>query len=210
MPSADITAISGDFFSTLHASSGVDARSDLRRIQLATRAALDPQTHRERSQALCEHLWQWFLTRPPASFGFCAPFRGECDLWPLALQLVAAGWQGCMPVAETAAAPMVFRAWSPHAAMTQDRHGIAVPDTATVAAPAILLLPVVAVDARGYRLGYGGGYFDRTLAALKAQGETPLCIGIGFELCRVADIQPQAHDQPLHWLATENGLQTFT
>ena len=210
MPSADITANSSDFCSTLHASTGVDARSDLRRNRLVARAALDPLAHAERSQALCRHLWQWFAERQPASFGFCAPFRGECDLWPLAQQLVAAGWQGCMPVAETVAAPMVFRAWLPQAAMTRDRHGIAVPDTETVAAPEFLLLPVVAVDTRGYRLGYGGGYFDRTLAALQMKGKTPVCIGIGFELCRVADIQPQPHDQPLQWLATENGLQAIT
>lgn len=210
MPSADNTANSGDFCSTLHASTGVDARSALRRDLLAARAALDPKTHAERSHTLCQHLMQWFAAELPASFGFCAPFRGECDIWPLAQQLVAGGWQGCMPVVETTAAPMAFRAWSAHAKMTQDRHGIAIPDTATVAAPEFLLLPVVAVDARGYRLGYGGGYFDRTLAALRAQGETPVCIGIGFELARVADTHPQAHDQPLQWLATENGLQAFT
>lgn len=93
--------------------------------------------------------------------------------------------------------------------MTKDRHGIAIPDTAQVAAPDILLLPVVAVDPRGYRLGYGGGYFDRTLAMLQAQGKFPVCVGIGFELARATDILVQAHDQPLQWLATENGLQAF-
>ena len=69
--------------------------------------------------------------------------------------------------------------------------------------PNIILLPLVAFDRQGFRLGYGGGYFDRTLAALVPR---PLAIGVGFELARVADIRPQAHDLPLDAVVTEAGI----
>ena len=69
----------------------------------------------------------------------------------------------------------------------------------------VVLLPLVAFDARGYRLGYGGGYFDRTLAALDPH---PLTIGVGFELGRVETIHPEPHDIALACIATERGLFT--
>jgi 5,10-methenyltetrahydrofolate synthetase len=67
----------------------------------------------------------------------------------------------------------------------------------------MILLPLNGFDPAGYRLGYGGGYFDRTLAALSPR---PLTIGIGFELNRIASIRPQAHDLALDWIVTENGV----
>jgi 5,10-methenyltetrahydrofolate synthetase len=123
-----------------------------------------------------------------------------------------------MPVVVIPAAPMIFRAWTPATPMTTDRHGIPVPvdipaDPTTGdaviepnIAPDILLLPLVAFDAAGYRLGYGGGYFDRTLAARVPR---PRAIGVGFELARVPDIRPQAHDLPLDAIVTEAGVTRF-
>ena len=94
--------------------------------------------------------------------------------------------------------------------MVSDRHGIAIPDTAPGTAPEVLLLPVVAVDPSGFRLGYGGGYFDRTLDALAHGGMLPLCIGVGFALAQVDDIYAQPHDRRVDGLATETGLTAFT
>lgn len=181
-------------------------RSDLRRACLAARSALPPAQRAAYTAGLAAHLAGWFADRAPTTFGFCLPHRDEPDLAPLAAALVARGWRAAVPVVVESAAPMVFRAWTSDAPLGADRHGIAIPLTTEVATPDVLLMPVVAVDAAGYRLGYGGGYFDRTLAALDPR---PLCIGVGFECARVADIRPQTHDARLDWIATEAGLSRF-
>jgi 5,10-methenyltetrahydrofolate synthetase len=88
--------------------------------------------------------------------------------------------------------------------MTVDPYGIPIPATPPAPPPDVLLIPLVAFDAAGYRLGYGGGYFDRTLAALDPR---PLSVGVGFELARVADLQPAPHDIPLDRIVTEAGVR---
>jgi 5-formyltetrahydrofolate cyclo-ligase len=112
-----------------------------------------------------------------------------------------------MPIVETVNAPMRFRTWTPTSAMGVDRHGIPIPADGEDIQPQILLLPLVAFDAQGFRLGYGGGYFDRTLATLVPR---PWAIGVGFELGRVPDIRPQAHDMPLDVTVTEAGIVSHT
>jgi hypothetical protein len=87
--------------------------------------------------------------------------------------------------------------------MGADRYGIPIPADGAALMPDIVLLPLLAFDAQGFRLGYGGGYFDRTLAAMVPR---PQAIGVGFELGRVADIRPQAHDARLDAIVTEAGV----
>ena len=95
---------------------------------------------------------------------------------------------------------MHFRPWVPGAAMVLDRHGIPHPAAAAEVVPEVVLVPLNAFDAAGYRLGYGGGYFDRTLAQLDT-----VAIGVGFELGRVPSTWPQSHDRPMQWIVTEAG-----
>lgn len=102
---------------------------------------------------------------------------------------------------------MDFREWRPDSNMATDRHGIHFPTSGAMLIPDMLLIPVNAFDGSGYRLGYGSGYFDRTLASLVP---APLSIGVGFELARVASIDPQAHDIPLDAVVTESGLERFS
>ncbi len=112
------------------------------------------------------------------------------------------GWQACMPVVVAENMPMAFHAWTPQTAMISDRYGIPIPAEPRELLPDVLLVPLVAFDAAGYRLGYGGGYFDRTLAQLSP---APLTIGVGYELGRVDSILPEAHDIPLDRIVTEAG-----
>jgi len=183
-----------------HAADCAAFRAALRREKLAARLALPAVEHAAGSAGIATHLAGLLAPRPPGTLAFCAPVRGEFDARPLAAELLARGWRAAMPVVVATAAPMIFRAWTPDCAMTEDRHGIPIPAAGPLLTPDVVLLPLVAFDPAGYRLGYGGGYFDRTLAALVPR---PLAIGVGFELARAADIRPQAHDVRLDAIVTE-------
>lgn len=182
-------------------------RAALRRDKLAARMALDEKTHASLSARIETHLAQWLATLPAQTLGFCAPVRGEFDARPLASLLIERGWQTVMPIAEAAGTPMNFRRWTPSSAMEIDRHGIPVPSTGQAMVPDVVLIPLVAFDTHGFRLGYGGGYFDRTLAALVPR---PLAIGVGYELARTTSVRPHAQDIPLDRIVTEAGIVHYS
>jgi 5,10-methenyltetrahydrofolate synthetase len=182
-------------------------RAELRREKLAARMALAAATHAALSARLEQHLAALLLPLAPQTLAFCAPVRGEFDARPLASRLIGRGWRAALPVVTAVDAPMHFHAWTPSSAMGADRYGIPVPLDGAELMPDIVLLPLVAFDAQGFRLGYGGGYFDRTLAAMVPR---PLAIGVGFELARVPDIRPQAHDIGLDAVVTECGVLRFS
>jgi len=190
-----------------HIADSLIPRAALRREKLAARMALDEASHAALSARIESHLAALLAPLPPQTLAFCAPVRGEFDARPLASLLLERGWQAAMPVVIESDAPMRFRRWTPACTMGVDRHGIPIPQDGPDVVPDIVLLPLLAFDAQGFRLGYGGGYFDRTLAALVPR---PLAIGIGFELGRVADIRPQTHDIPLAAVVTEAGILRFT
>ena len=110
--------------------------------------------------------------------------------------------QAALPVVEDADAPMRFRQWTPDAPLACDRHGIPFPAEGAIVQPDALLVPLNVFDDAGFRLGYGGGYFDRTLAALRP---APTGIGVAFELARADTVWPQPHDLPMDWIVTEAG-----
>ncbi|MBT0963133.1 5-formyltetrahydrofolate cyclo-ligase [Denitromonas iodatirespirans] len=136
---------------------------------------------------------------------FCWPYRSEPDLRPVVVDWLdaAPGRQAALPVMVAPARPLKFREWTPASAMVPDMHGIFIPADGAELTPELLLIPLNAFDAAGYRLGYGGGYFDRTLAALSP---APRTVGVGFELGRVDTTHPQLHDHPMHWIVTEAGI----
>lgn len=179
-------------------------RADLRRARLVMRQSLPAEAHAQASARICAALLGLLQSHPAGRVAFCWPVRGEVDCRPLVGQLLALGWQACMPTVVSRAAPMVFRPWTPASEMAADPHGIPVPAAPECAPPDVILLPLVAFDAANYRLGYGGGYFDRTLAILSPR---PLTIGVGFEHGRVATIYPAAHDIPLDRIVTEAVVQ---
>ena len=110
----------------------------------------------------------------------------------------------CWVAVEVKAAPLVFRRWTRKTRMVRGDWNIPVPPPEVEAVtPEIALAPVVGWTAEGFRLGYGGGYFDRTLAALLPR---PFTIGIGFQSARLATIYPQPHDIALDAVVTEAGI----
>lgn len=186
------------------AANPADRRAALRREKIAARLAMSADARRAANVAIRHHLAELLLPMRAGNVAFCLPIRAEADCRPLVERLLAAGWRAAMPVVRTLDAPMEFRAWWPGAPMTTDPFGIPIPATALAPPPEVILLPLVAFDAAGYRLGYGGGYFDRTLAAMQPR---PLSIGVGFELAAVEDIGPERHDIPLDRIVTERGIR---
>jgi 5,10-methenyltetrahydrofolate synthetase len=135
--------------------------------------------------------------------GLCWPFKAEFDARHFAARLRRSGVQTALPVVRAAGQGLEFRVWSPGAHMERGVYGIPFPRDSATVLPDLLLVPPVGMDAQGFRLGYGGGYFDRTLAA---QHPRPLCVAVGFGISRIPSIQPQAHDIGMDALVTERGL----
>ena len=181
-------------------------RRALRRDLVERRQALAADDCRRLSQAVCAHLAADFARLAGRRVGFCWPVRNEPDLRPLILSWLAMGQPGfaaLLPVVVEPGAALAFRAWTPDSPLDTDRYGIPTPREGDFVVPQALLIPVNAFDAAGYRIGYGGGYFDRTLAALDPP---PLAIGVGFELARVTSVRPEAHDVRLDAVVTEAGV----
>jgi 5-formyltetrahydrofolate cyclo-ligase len=132
--------------------------------------------------------------------GLYWPFKGEYDSRPLMRMLHAQGARLALPVVVEKAAPLVFREWWPGARMELGVWSIPVPAEGEEVVPQALLVSLVGFDEQGFRLGYGGGYYDRTLAAMP---DRPRAIGVGFELTRLATIHPQPHDIPMDVIVTE-------
>jgi 5-formyltetrahydrofolate cyclo-ligase len=133
------------------------------------------------------------------------PIRTEIDVTPLMQALHAAGHQLCVPVIEGRGLPLKFREWSPGAAMVEGAFGALVPAEGDWLEPQLLIAPLLAFDAAGWRLGYGGGFYDRTLERLRAQRRT-LAIGFAYSVQQVDDVPRDPTDQPLDAIVTELGL----
>ena len=133
------------------------------------------------------------------------PIKGEPDLRPWLSALDEQGVQVALPVVETRGAPLVFRRWHPGTAMERGIWNIPVPPaSAEQLRPDIALAPLVGWDTQGFRLGYGGGYFDRTLAALSPR---PTVVGIGLRSARLPTIFPQPYDIGMDLIISEAGLE---
>jgi 5,10-methenyltetrahydrofolate synthetase len=182
-------------------------RDNLRKQLISLREAMPPEVRSMASSALAGHLAALLFRLAPRCLGFCWPHRGEFDARPLATHLIDTGGQAALPVVLGAGQAMVFREWTPESPMLEDRYGIPIPAGGAHVVPDVILMPVNGFDAAGYRLGYGGGYFDRTLANLAPR---PVAVGVGFELARVASIRPQPYDERLDYLATEAGAFSVT
>jgi 5-formyltetrahydrofolate cyclo-ligase len=173
-------------------------RKAMRRQLIAARLAVSPEERARAAEVISKRLAE--LVEPGQTFSFYWPMKGELDFRPLARRLLAQGTSVALPVVVAKLQPMVFRPWSPKAPMRRGIWNIPEPTSDETVVPDVTLAPVVGFSDDGYRLGYGGGYFDRTLAALARR---PLTIGVGLEIQRIETIHPEAHDIKLDAIITE-------
>jgi 5,10-methenyltetrahydrofolate synthetase len=136
--------------------------------------------------------------------GLCWPFQAEFDARPVAEYFRAAGARLALPAVVAKAQPLEFREWWPGATLTPGVYGLLVPEGTATLTPDALLVPPVGIGAAGDRLGYGGGFFDRTLAALAPR---PLTFAHAFELSRLPTTFPQPHDILMDFVVTEAGVE---
>jgi 5-formyltetrahydrofolate cyclo-ligase len=155
-----------------------------------------------------ERLADHFLARVPLAAGAPVsgywPMRDEIDPRPLMARLHERGHVCALPVVVAKGEPLGFRAWSPGMTLQRKAFGLSEPppEAATVI-PELLLVPLLAFEPGGYRLGYGGGYYDRTLAALRASERRVLAVGLAYGGQEVAELPRTANDEPLDWVVSE-------
>lgn len=174
-------------------------KAALRRALLENRHALAAEVRRQADAAISARVQAWWNANPVPSLGVYWPIRGEPDLRALYETLAAHGVELALPIVTARDAPLTFIRWRPGDAMAKDAYGVMVPqDTAAVMRPDALLIPCVGFNAGNIRLGYGGGFYDRTLAAMPR----PVAVGIAYQCC-CAEFSADAHDVALDEVLTE-------
>lgn len=171
--------------------------------RIAARTALPVDVRREHTTRIIAFLEELIEPAPGLIVSAYWPMRGEPDLRPLIERLTARGARCALPVVAERAGPLEFRAWAPGERLERGVWNIPVPAAGAALVPNVVLAPVVAFDRECYRLGYGGGYFDRTLAALT---HPPRVLGVGYALAAIPTIYPQPHDVPMEAVVTEEGV----
>ena len=168
---------------------------------LALRAALNPAA----GAVLAEHVLRDVSFPPASKIAGVWPLPGEIDLRPLWYALHERGHGVLLPHTPPRGEQLVFRLWHPACRMVRERFGTERPD-GEPGTPDIIFVPLLAFDRRGHRVGYGGGYYDHTLAA---HPNTP-AIGFGFAAQEVAEIPAAEHDRLLSAIFTEAGSVPLT
>jgi 5-formyltetrahydrofolate cyclo-ligase len=170
---------------------------------LDRRRAMTPEEHRGASEIIMRTL----LARlPPDSHGLIGcywPFRREFNCVPYMREVLRRGGRVALPVVIARGRPLEFRCWTEDAEMEPGVWNIPHPANGPPVEPSALVIPLVGFDDAGYRLGYGAGYYDATLAVLE---ERPVAVGVGFGFSRLPTICPQPHDRHMDVIITENGI----
>ncbi len=176
-------------------------KADLRRRALAARQSAH-EAATDAGEQLVEH-FPFELLGPDAIVSAYWPLPGEIDPRPLMAALAARGARLALPVIVAPGSPLIFREWQDGEKLEPRAFGLMEPpESAPELVPDILLVPLLAIDPDGNRLGFGKGYYDRTLAGLRAAG-APLAVGLAYEAQMVAAVPVDEFDQPLDWLVTE-------
>jgi 5-formyltetrahydrofolate cyclo-ligase len=167
---------------------------------LALRTGAPSAERRQWGRAIEARLRELLKEQTGIVLGVYWPFQAEFDPRPVVDWLIARGSSVALPAVVDNKGPLEYRAWRPGEPLVDGVWNIPVPEKGDLVIPHAVLAPVVGFDRQCYRLGYGGGYFDRTLAALSPR---PRAIGVGFELSQIETIYPQPFDMPMDLVVTE-------
>ena len=170
---------------------------------IARREAVDRDTHREWNARMTAWLLAAFPALAGRTIAFCWPYRGEFDARFAVRHWRDRGAITALPEVVAKAMPLRFRKWWPGAPTRPGVYDIPVPDGTDIVVPHAAIVPMNGFDEEGYRLGYGGAFFDRTLGSLDPR---PLAIGVAYEAARLQTIYPQPHDIPMDYVVTEVAL----
>lgn len=155
--------------------------------------------------AAADHLAEWLVPYRGKVVAGYMPMRTEIDPLPA---MAAHDGPVCVPVIEAPGQPLLFRRWTPAVRMVPGAFGALIPAEGDFLVPQVVIVPLVAYDARGYRLGYGGGFYDRTLEGLRRHAPV-LAVGFAFSAQQQEAVPIEATDQPLDALITERGVLIF-
>jgi 5,10-methenyltetrahydrofolate synthetase len=165
----------------------------------------------ERSDLLQRVMRIWLVGRPDLVIGAYWPIKGEFDPLPALHRWKEDGElldqpqprRIGLPVVNKETGTMTFHAWYPGCPMEEDAYGIPKPKDTEIITPTLLFAPCVGYAAGGYRLGYGGGFYDKMLASLEPK---PFAVGLGFGMGFLPDFEPEPHDQPLDAILNDHGV----
>jgi 5-formyltetrahydrofolate cyclo-ligase len=187
----------------------IDDKRMLRSAMLAWRGALAEDERRAAADGLLATLRRETPFEMPAVVSGFWPIKEEIDIRPLMIELFNTGCQMVLPVVQERRKPLLFRAWRPGDPLEAGVFGTLQPSARREAVePDALLVPLLACDEAGWRLGYGGGFYDRTLRGLRARRKVT-AVGVGFDAQLVPDVPHGPDDQPLDWLLTDRRACAF-
>ena len=173
-----------------------------RQLQAERQTLID---RHQRAMHLQEVLRVWLMARSDSAVGAYWPIKGEFDALPALYRWAEADEERCigLPVIDKATKRLSFHMWFPGCEMEEDAYGIPKPKDTPAFHPTLLLVPCVGYGPKGVRLGYGGGFYDRTLATLSPR---PTTVGLAYSHGHVPWLTPEAHDVPLDAMLTDEGL----
>jgi 5,10-methenyltetrahydrofolate synthetase len=156
----------------------------------------------------------WLIDRPDAVIGAYWAIKGEFDPLPALFRWQEAGMEAdaleaqlqrriALPVVNKQTKTLTFHTWYPGCPMEEDAYGIPKPKDTEVVTPTLIFVPCVGFGPGGYRLGYGGGFYDRTLAELNPK---PFTVGLGYDFAYLPDLKPESHDVPLDAILCDSGV----
>jgi 5-formyltetrahydrofolate cyclo-ligase len=186
-----------------------DDKRTLRSAMLAWRAALAEGERRAAAEGLLATLRREMPFETPAVVSGFWPIKDEIDIRPLLIELFNVGCQLALPVVQGRGKPLLFRAWRPGDPLEAGVFGTLQPSARReTLEPDALIVPLLACDEEGWRLGYGGGFYDRTLGGLRARRKVT-AVGVGFNAQLVPEVPHGPDDQRLDWLLTDKRACAF-
>ncbi|MDX2074011.1 MAG: 5-formyltetrahydrofolate cyclo-ligase [Alphaproteobacteria bacterium] len=181
------------------------SKADIRRAMIAKRLEMAPEERAQLSMRICDKLLSIPLAEGSVVAGYQS-MRGEVDISHALKSCVDKKYTVCLPSVTESERSLQFLSWSPEMPMKKGAHGTLEPDGGEAVTPAILWVPLVAFDRSGHRLGYGGGYYDATIAYLRKENPGLQTVGIAYSLQETQELPVEGHDMRLSAIVTEREI----